>query len=234
MSGERAPPGPALAWALVGGASGVIGLGGFYRALSQGAMGLVAPLSALIGAGLPALVGVLLGEDLLPAHVAGIACALVAVALTSRPVATTAGDARQLPLVFVAGLGFAGFFLAMDEASRLGGQTWSLMIAARLAGLGLVVIALIATASRPVPPRRSVLPLFLVAGVGDLGGNAFFLLANEHGQLSIAAVLSSLYPVMTVGLAWLFLRERLGRSHVVGVALALAGVALIAAARPSG
>ena len=241
VTSEPMPTTSALDWAFLAGASGVVGLAAFYRGLARGAMGLVAPLSALIGAGLPALVGLVAGDELQPLHLAGIACALAAVVLTSRPARATAADARQLPLVLIAGLGFAGFFLAMDEANGLGAETWWPAVIARVAGLSLVALAALAVASgrftaaggRQDVPLRSMLPLFLLTGLGDLGGNAFFLLANAQGQLSVTAVLASLYPVATVALAWLFLGERLARSHLVGVALALVGVALIALARSS-
>jgi drug/metabolite transporter (DMT)-like permease len=70
-------------------------------------------------------------------------------------------------------------------------------------------------------------PLFALAGAGDIGGNAFFILSNEADSLPVAVVLSSLYPIVTTVLAAAFLRERLGRVQLAGIVLAVIGVTLI-------
>lgn len=57
-------------------------------------------------------------------------------------------------------------------------------------------------------PERRYLPAMAGVGVLDMAGNGFFILAVQGGALAVAAVLSSLYPVMTVTLATIFLRER--------------------------
>ncbi|MDQ3492981.1 MAG: DMT family transporter, partial [Chloroflexota bacterium] len=75
----------------------------------------------------------------------------------------------------------------------------------------------------------AVIPLVVLSGLGDLGGNLFFLLANAAGSLAVAVVLSSLYPVVTAVLARIFLHERLSRLRLMGVAAAIGGVVLIAA-----
>ena len=129
-------------------------------------------------------------------------------------------------MAIAAGLCFAGFFLAIAEARAVGGTQWWPIAAARLSGSVLVAVAILVTRRRPIAPRR-VVPLLVIAALGDLGGTAFFSLAIASGPLSLGAVLSSLYPVTTVILAWLFLHERLGASQLVGVGLALAGVVLI-------
>ena len=135
--------------------------------------------------------------------------------------------ARLLPLIVIGGLGFAGFFLAIHEAMRVGGSTWWPLVGAR--GATVILSSAVALMVRPrwegVP---AVAPLILTAGLADYGGNALFLLASQGGALSVPVVLSSLYPVTTVLLAAWLLRERLHRWQVAGIALALIGVALIA------
>jgi drug/metabolite transporter (DMT)-like permease len=251
VAGEAIPPGPALAWAAVAGSAGVIGLGTFYVALARGTMGLVAPLTALIGAAIPALVGIATGEPVGILLVVGIVAALAAVVVISVPDAAplvsepaeTAGTrpaparsrVAELALMGIAGLGFAGFYLGIDQAHDTGGETWWPLVMVRATGLLLVVGTTIAVAlSGRAPLVRvpvALLPVLVLAGLGDLGGNLFFILANEGGDLAVAVVLSSLYPVVTAILARLFLAERLSRTRQGGVALALVGVVLIALGR---
>ena len=259
VTGDPAPPPESFGWALLAGMCGVIGLGAFYRALARGTMGLVAPLSALIGAGVPALVGMLAGESVGPLRLLGIVVALVAVVLISLPSRREGGaerrplrtDLQDWPLVVAAGLGFAGFFLFLDFAVGAGGGIWWSLLGVRLIGLVLVVAAVVVVVARaggggPLRRRTSevlgvprlatwtfgllgAVPLLALAGAGDMGGNAFFVLANELSSLPVAAVLSSLYPVVTTILAALLLRERLRGLQVGGIALAVCGVALIGA-----
>jgi drug/metabolite transporter (DMT)-like permease len=254
-SGEPMPGAAALAWGGLAGACGVGGLGAFYLALSRGTMGLIAPLAALIGAAVPALVAIIAGAEVGPTRLAGIVVAMAAVVLISLPTGErTAHDRRalrigiaDLPLVIVAGLGFAGFYLGLDRAAAAGGQTWWPILLVRAVGLLLVLAvaaALLARASGPLRQRAAgvlglprlrayglplagIVPLFLLAGAGDLGGNAFFVLANAADTLPVAVVLSSLYPATTTIMAAVFLHERLRPLQVAAIGMAIFGVALI-------
>lgn len=255
-SGEPAPSSAALAWAAAAGASGLAGLGFFYFALSRGTMGVIAPLAALVGAGVPVLLAIGGGEAADTPRLAGIALALAAVVLISLPDRATSAherrawriDVSELPLVLFSGLGFAGFFLFIDRASPVGTIWWPQMIV-RLTGLGLAVLSfvlLLVARGRPSgwrqqarallgmnrlrAGRRSLLavaPLFVMAGAGDLGGNTFFLFAEHADAFAVAVVLSSLYPVVTALLAASFLRERMRPVQLLGVALAALAIALL-------
>jgi drug/metabolite transporter (DMT)-like permease len=255
-SGEPQPPADQMIWATAAGVSGVAGLAFFYFALSRGTMGVIAPLAALIGAGLPVFVSIAAGADVPPARLVGITIALGAVVLISLPGGEQRPNERravridlaELPLVLLAGLGFAGFFLFIDRASA-GGATWWPQMIVRVVGVGMVVAVLLARllrgGTRPWPREvaallgiarfrasgrslLSVLPLLALAGAGDLGGNSFFLLAKQADAFAVAVVLSSLYPVVTTVLAVVFLHERLRLVQGLGVALAAVGIALMA------
>ena len=90
----------------------------------------------------------------------------------------------------------------------------------------VVVLALAGRQSLRV--TRPALPLVAASGVGDMSANALFLLATQtDGQLAITGVLASLYPVSTVILAQLVLRERLVAAQVAGLVAAVAAVVLI-------
>jgi drug/metabolite transporter (DMT)-like permease len=243
VSGEPRPAPEALAWGALAGASGTIGLLGFYRVLAEGQMSLAAPLVAVIGAGLPALLGILLGESLGALQLLGVGCGLLAIAVVSwtggaplaDPAAVARGEAhpapavtRAWPLILLAGLGFAGFYLAISQATASGGgAVWWPLLAARAATV-VVGMVLVLRARPPMAGLRTAWPLMLVIGGGDFGGNAFFVLASQQGPLAVAVILSSLYPVTTVMLATWLLHERLRRWQVLGVVLALLGVVLIA------
>ncbi|HYI21886.1 MAG TPA: EamA family transporter [Candidatus Limnocylindrales bacterium] len=256
ISGEAQPSSQSIPWALAAGVSGVVGLGAFYYALSRGTMGVIAPLAALIGAGVPVMVSVAGGETVPPARLLGIALALVAVVLTSLPGGESNDseprrvrvELHELPLIVVSGLGFAGFFLFVDQATTAGEAWWPLFVV-RLAGVSVVLGALlvfvlrasrsrgVGTATRSVLglsrlrashlPAGRLIALLLLTGLADLGGNAFFLLAKETDALSVAVVLSSLYPVVTTILAAIFLHERLRPTQIAGVALATVSVPLM-------
>ena len=244
-------------WAAAAGAAGITGLSFFYAALSRGTMGVVAPLAALIGAGLPVVVSIAGGETLSVGRVIGIASALAAVVLISLPGGERTVDdrrrrridVREMPLVIGAGLGFAFFFLLFQRATE-NGEIWWPQVSVRVAGIILLSLAFVVAIRRARGSGRSLttradvllgLPrlrargvpalqlsgLFLLTGLGDLGGNAFFALASQADAFAVAVVLSSLYPVVTTILAVLLLRERLRPMQILGVVLATISVTLL-------
>jgi drug/metabolite transporter (DMT)-like permease len=221
-------PGPeAWAWAVAAGTAGFIGIVAFYQALAAGVMGLVAPLAAIIGVGMPVVVSLAAGEPASPTDAVGMVLALVAVVLVSRP-AEDAGLGRHgLALALVAGLGFGGFFVCISQSTVAGGETWWPLVAAKGVSAGLAVLVALST-RRGRRYLRSVSPLMVASGVADLGGNLFFLLSRAQGTLGIASVVASQYPAITVILAAVVLRERLARIHVVGILTAMLGIVLIA------
>jgi drug/metabolite transporter (DMT)-like permease len=240
-AGESALVGQEVAWAVVAGVGGSIGLASLYRALAVGDMSLVAPLTGAVGAGVPVVASFAVGETVGPAQAAGIGCALVAVVVVSISPRSGSGLGsdgapwRVLPLVVAAGLGFASFYLAIDQAVAVGGHLWQPLLVARASSLAVFVALMVGLALGKRPGRPGIgavamrWPLLLVAGIGDLGGNLFFVLANAISPLSIAVVLSSLYPVVTALLAAMVLGERLRPRQAAGALLALAAIVLIAA-----
>ena len=102
------------------------------------------------------------------------------------------------------------------------------MSAARLASVPVVVVVALVTSTTLKPPR-AVLPLIVGVGVFDTGANVLVAAATTFGAVGIVAVLSALYPIVTVVLAWLVLGERLGAAQRAGGFVALAGAALVAA-----
>jgi drug/metabolite transporter (DMT)-like permease len=217
------------AWLAAGaGLAGVTALGCFYRALAIGTMSVVAPISAS-GVALPVVVGLATGDRPSAAQSVGLAAIVVGVVLASREThddADAAAASRtSVGLALVAALGFGSFF-ALSDAPSDASVPWTLVLV-RSAALPLVLAVVVATRPR-VPARRLVAGIALV-GCIDLLATALIGLANREGDLSVVSVLGSMYPVTTVLLAAAFLQERLRPSQLAGVAVALLGVAGVAA-----
>ncbi len=222
-------PLPALRDVLWGGAAGIagaIGLAALYRGLAVGKMGVVAPVTAVFSAAFPVMVGMLLEGLPTQKQLFGLLLALAAVWFVSRAVDSGLTHVRDLGLPLLAGGGFGLFFVLMDRVAT-GSVLWPL-VAARAASTVMMALFIFSRRSGSGTRWRR-LPLITLAGVFDSGGNAFFTLAAQAGRLDIAAVLSSLYPAVTVLLAWLLLREPLSRQQGLGVGLALTAVVFITA-----
>ncbi len=223
--GEGLPTGADLAWAVVAGWVGAVGIVALYIGLSRARMGLVAPITGVLAAALPVVVGGFLQGPPGPVRAAGIIVAVVAVVLASHP--SVAGGSRDgIRFAIVAGIGFGLFATFISRVTP--GHVFVPLSVARVADIGLLVAIVVAT-RRPWRIPGPALPLVLLAGVLDMGGNAFFILAAQAGRLDVASVLSSLYPVTTVILAVAVLRERVVLGQAVGIALALLAIVLIAA-----
>jgi drug/metabolite transporter (DMT)-like permease len=229
VGGHSAPSLGDLAPAAVGGIAGVIALAAFYRGLAIGTMSIVAPIAAT-GAAVPVLVGLATGDRPGARVMAGIVIAVVGVVLAARedaPEGTRAAAvARQsVLLALVAALGFGTFFVGLDASADA--DVWWALLAARVASFSMLCIAVAFV--RPELPRSPATLGFIAAiGAGDLAANACFAAATNEGLLSVVSVLASLYPVVTVLLARAVLGERVRPEQGVGIAAALAGVALIA------
>jgi drug/metabolite transporter (DMT)-like permease len=161
----------------------------------------------------------------------GIVFALAGVVLAAREKAPeaegTTRAASGVGLALLAALGFGSFFVALDRASEEGDALWAIL-ANRITGVGLMAaLCLVLRPSlRLSPPDLAAL---VAVGTLDMGANALYALATRHGLVSVVAVLSSLYPVVVVALAYAVLKERVLPSQGVGAAAALAGVAMIVA-----
>jgi len=219
------PAAGALAWGALSGVGSGVGTLALYRGLAVGAMSPVATCSAVLAAVLPAIVGLASGDDLSFLVALGIVIALPAIALVSWPGGSESGSATAgAGYGLVAGLGFGLLFIALDQAGTSSGA-WPLLPSTLVA---VVVVAPFARGSgRPGPAWRPGVPLAVAAGV--LGGlsNLLFLRATGEGQLTVVAVLTSLYPAATVLLARIVLTESWTRLQAVGLVIAAGAVVLV-------
>ncbi len=215
-------------FAVAAGALGTIGLMLLYHSMTSGLMSIAAPVSALLAAALPVVVGMF--TEGLPGYltVIGFGFALLAVWMISQGeggVKNVLSHLSDLKLPLFAGIGFGCYFVLMHEATKAGGAFWP-MIFSRSGGIVLITSYLLITRS-PWKIDASALPIISANGILDLGGNFFFILASQAGRLDVASVLSSLFPGATVVLAWIFLKERLTRNQWIGIAAALIAIVLM-------
>jgi drug/metabolite transporter (DMT)-like permease len=226
VGGDERPGAGTLVVAAAAGLAGAVGLAALYRGMAIGAMGVVAPISA-VAAAIPFAVGVATGERPGVVQLAGVALALAGVGLASRqPVHLGGGRAAGAGLALLAAAGFGLYFVLLDNAADAS-VAWAVVVA-RAASAATAIAAAVACGLALRVGRRH-LPALLAIGVCDVGANVLFGLATTRGYLSVVSVLSALYPVVTMGLAALLLHERIAPSQRLGVAGALAGAAMISA-----
>jgi drug/metabolite transporter (DMT)-like permease len=215
--------GSAVVTGMLAGLCGVAGLLLYFRGLAVGPMGTVAPLSAVVAAGLPLLVGIVRGERPGTLTVAGMVLALVAIVLATMGSRGERAALQGVLLGLASGAGFGLFFVALDATPPDSGL-WPLIVG-RATTVTLLLIALAALR----PKGRGSPWLMVASGVLDSVANVFFLLATRVGELGVTSVIVSLYPVAVVLLARAVLRERLTAAQMAGVVLAIgASVAMSA------
>jgi len=218
------PPVPETATIGVGllaGVAGAAGLAALYRGMALGSMGLVTALSGVGSLAIPLTVGALLGARVGELQLVGVACAAAAGAAASGASRGELGR-RALALAALAAVGFGAWYVLIDVAARGGDPLWALVFS-RAASAGLAS----AFAVRRLDRGRVALRIVVAAGLLDVAGNAFYVVARELVPIGLAAALIGLYPVVTMVLARVLIGERLPRLGLLGVGLALLGIALI-------
>jgi drug/metabolite transporter (DMT)-like permease len=225
-------------WGAVAGVCAVVGFVTFYAAMSRGPMSLVSPLIAVLSAAVPIAAAILLGETLPPLAWVGVVLALVSATLIAAQPRRAAGR-LAVPtgiLSLIAGGTLGASLIALDQAPVDSGLIAALIEMA----VGLVVLLLVlgltvmsapvkrafdglgseATTQETLSRRRAT-----IAGIGAgslLGvASALVLVALQSGSLAVVSVLIALYPLATIVLARIVVKERISGLQKAGVALAL-------------
>ncbi len=225
IRGVPIAPGPWIVAGVVAGLAGLVGLSAAYRGMAIGVVSVVSTIAAT-GPVVPIIVGLLLGERPSVLQFGGIVVTLAGIALLAFDRRPQAGR-KLVPgvgLALLAALAFGVFLVAIRYASRPD-PVWGVLATRTGSVLALLLLGL-AFRSRLKVGRADVPSLFAV-GVLDVSADVFFAFATTIGLLSIVSILSSLYPVATVILARIVLKERMARLQQLGIVLALAGVLLI-------
>lgn len=240
---QDGPSARAIVWGLVAGFTGSVAVVGLYAALSRGNMTVVAPVTGVVAAIVPVAVGIADGERPGAWAVGGIALAIVAVALIGGLARAVGGrvvhpriDLRTVALAMAVGVGFGLLFVALARTGE-GSGLWPLVFQ-RCSGVPVLALAYLATARATGDVRgegarrvRGVARPGVAVGALVAGGNTAYLLSTRDELLSVVAVVVSMYPAATIGLAALLDGERAARSQVVGMTLAAAALGMIAIGR---
>jgi drug/metabolite transporter (DMT)-like permease len=233
-TGGWSEAGPRLWFAFAAGLVGPVALLCFYQALALGPMGVVSPLATL-GVAVPVGIGLMLGERPGLFQAAGIVVAVTGVVLAGGPqLRGAAVQRRAILMTLVAAAGFGTVFALIAEASTTVTGLFLALFVQRVTNVAVGGAALVASVRRggaAVPedgfPWGS-LPALAFVGLADVAANGTYAMAARSGPVTVAAVLASLYPVVTALAARGFLNERLRGIQTVGAGLALLGTLLLA------
>jgi len=225
------PTAAALGWGALSGLGNSLGTVALYRGLARGRMSVAAPLSAVLAAVIPATVGIALGDRLSLPEAAGMVLAGPAIVLVSLNAMPEVGRRSGVWEGLASGVGFGLLFVALDQAGTASGA-WPLLP-------GQVVTFAVATPlglwmSRGESHRRRAVPYGAAAGALGALATASFLSAAGQGELAVVAVLTALYPAVTIVLARLVLSERWNWVQGAGLVAAGLSVALISVGSDGG
>jgi drug/metabolite transporter (DMT)-like permease len=221
---EAIPGYQSIIWSLLAGTCGAIGIASLYKALSISDAAIVAPVSAVIAAAMPVIIGVFLVGIPSITQSIGFLLAITGIWLVSgniRSNPTTSGKGFSLALL--AGIAFGSFFILIAQVET--GKIFIPLIFARTAQFLIALILLLF--SKQQFPSSPFNPIAILAGILDAGGNLFFLLAKQFTRFDIAAVLSSLYPAATVLLAALILKQKVSKGQLSGLVICLLATIII-------
>ena len=225
LNGEAMPLPADIGWSVLSGFLGVVGLGCLYHGLGVGRMGVVAPVTGVIVAVIPVTTGIILDGAPPGLALAGIILAIASVAVVARVPGETADRSSGFWWGVGAGVTLGAFTVTISRVSE--GLVFGPLAIVRFTEF-VAAIGVILVTRRPWRPARTLLPAFVAIGAIDMMGTAAYLAAAQIGPLAIAAVLSALYPAVTVVFAATILREPMTRLHLIGVVGAAIAVVLIA------
>lgn len=196
----------------------------FYIGLAKGRMSVVAPVAAIIACVIPVMLGMWTQGLPSPLQLGGFALALLAVWLLSNPDSKLKASAMELRYALISGLCFAGVFICLHSVS---GETrlWP-VFTARATSMVTVGIYTF-TRGYWVMPSRPLLPLIALAGLFDVLGSYCFVMASHAGRLDMVTLFASLYPAVTVLLAWLIIKEQLEKKQWAGVLTSFIAIGLL-------
>ena len=213
---------------LIGGLAGLFGMSGaafLYAGMKKAAYVTVIPVSGVAGALFPVLWGLVDGDSLSILQIAGILVGLISIALASGvSLQTFKGPIAGLRDWILAGLGFGGFYIVIENTSN-DTEPWG-AVASRLFPLLILIFILFLIKDKPKPSKEAF-PFIVGSGLSNACASTCFLIAVNRGLLSVTSLLSALYPAITVVLAHFLIKEKMTRTQVFGVLAAIFSMASI-------
>lgn len=222
---EKIPQFQDIVFGGLSGLGGMIGLLHLYKGLAEGRMAIVAPLTAMIMCIIPVFVGVMIDGVATILQICGFMIALMAIWLVSSDGRRLTVTILELRLAVIAGVTMGGACIAIDQGT--GQSVLGLTLVARITSISVLLLYVISQ-KQWRSPKPELLPLIATAGLCDVLGNYCFTTAVLAGRLDVAIIVSSLYPVVTIALAWFILKERLQIRQWFGIFSALLAIVLIA------
>ena len=219
------PPTADMLAAAVAGIMGTLGVVRFYGELARGRMGVVAPLTAVVTVTIPVLFGTLTEGLPQPIHLVGILLAVVSIWLITQSSVGGPVTLRDMANILLMGFLFSIFIVVVGTISERS-IIWPIT-ASRTASIPILIAILAITRGGGIAFVRGQLPLLVLVGLLDVCGSGLFAVSSALGRLDIAAVVTSLYPAVTVLLARFLIAEQINGRQWAGIALALAAIALI-------
>ncbi|MFI6087600.1 EamA family transporter [Streptomyces sp. NPDC051218] len=229
--------GPQLWFAVAAGLLGPVAMLAFYKALAIGPMSVVSPLAS-VGVVVPVAVGLFLGERPGVPQFAGLTVAIVGIVLAGGPELRGAPVQRQAVLLtLLAAFGFGAVLALISEASsNLTGLFLALFVqrVTNVTAGGAALFVSVKRGGAALPEGTGMgliwaaLPALAFVGLADVAANGTYSIAAQNGPITLAAVLSSTYPVITAVAARAVLKERLRGVQAAGAGLALVGTVLLA------
>jgi drug/metabolite transporter (DMT)-like permease len=225
VTSETVPPAQDWLFGALAGLCGAVGLAALYQGLAIGNAGVVAPITAVVSAALPVFWSILnVGLPSTNVQI-GLVVGLIGVVLVSLGMTEKSSKPSGIWLALLSGLGFGGFYILLDGVQS--NAVFYPLVGARLASATLALLIVFGRRISWQPPTRNLWAIIALSGGLDAIANVFFLLSTQSGQLAVTSVVSSLYPVVTIVLAWFIRRERLTFVQVLGIGAGLAAVMII-------
>jgi drug/metabolite transporter (DMT)-like permease len=234
--GAAPPDAGVVLLGLLSGVANGLALSAMFECARHLHLSVMAPIGAAGGA-VPVALALVLGERPGLWQLVGIPLALAGVVLVAAGQGGSGGAppaAHRSRGLWLAGAWAVlyGVFLslfaeAVAGGEGVGGELWA-VLTSRVTLL-LTVVAVPLLRGGTLRMRPGAVPLAALNGLLILGGVTAFAAATSAGLVSVVSVLATLSPLVTVALAVLLLRERLGRGQRAGLAAATAGTVLLAA-----
>lgn len=213
-----------LLWSALGGISGAIGLLTLYHGFTKGTTSIISPISAATAISIPVIFSVVTNGTPNQSQSVGLALAIVSIVLLSMNSTskdqTESSNIVNITYGLISGFGFGMFFIFVDQF-KVNSVFWPLAMLRMFSLIFLMIIIVYKSQNSSLRHKNKIkilrIELIVITGVGDTLANVFFTLSAQSGRLDVASILSSLFPVVTVLLAFIIYKEKILFHQKIGL-----------------